>query len=101
MEELTSSLGFKLKEFSLPDCLGLCLVDVNSGSDTKVLVKKVLEWEKKNRENEAVMFSSPLFQKLKETIEQVKELLLTRVVSGQEEDPDRGELTAKAVMRKL
>ena len=33
----------------LPPALGICLVDIDSGSDTRVLVKKVMEWEKGNR----------------------------------------------------
>jgi len=40
------------------------MIDVNSGSDTKVLVKKVLEWDKTNREEESVMFSTSGFKKL-------------------------------------
>lgn len=49
----------------------MCMVDIDSGSDTRVLVKKVLEWEAKNRnvidQNEPPnMFSGYEFQKLKE-----------------------------------
>jgi len=42
------------------------MVDVHDGSDTKVLVKQVLQWEKDNRDpqNADMMFSSPHFQKL-------------------------------------
>ena len=36
-----------LKSFDLGDKFGVCMVDVNSGSDTWVLVKKVLEWDQK------------------------------------------------------
>ena len=60
---IESSFKFERQPFNLPDNIGLCLVDVNSGSDTRVLVKEVLKWEKSNRpegmENE--MFSNYKF----------------------------------------
>ena len=56
-----------MKRVQLPDNLRICMVDVDSGSDTRVLVKKVLEWEKANRNEQAdnpnEMFSGYEFQK--------------------------------------
>jgi phosphomevalonate kinase len=54
-----SSWIYNPAPFSLPENLGLCLVDVNSGSDTRVLVKKVLAWDKEN--SEEGQFSSEMF----------------------------------------
>ena len=43
------------------------MIDVNSGSDTRVLVKEVLRWEKENRDEEQkdMMFSNYSFQIIK------------------------------------
>ena len=59
---IESTFDYKLKKFILPANLQLNMVDVNSGSDTKVLVSAVLKWEKNNRENLNQMFSGYYFQ---------------------------------------
>jgi len=41
------TINVDLKSFDLNDKFGVCMVDVNSGSDTRVLVKKVLDWDQK------------------------------------------------------
>jgi len=41
------TINVDLKSFDLSDKFGVCMVDVNSGSDTRVLVKKVLDWDQK------------------------------------------------------
>jgi phosphomevalonate kinase len=41
------TINVDLKSFDLGDKFGVCMVDVNSGSDTRVLVKKVLDWDQK------------------------------------------------------
>ena len=51
------------------------MIDFNSGSDTKVLVKEVLKWEKANRSEEGGMFSAHEFMKLKEIYQEVYEIL--------------------------
>ncbi len=42
----------------------LCLIDVNSGSDTKLMVKKVLDWAKTRQSKENDMFSNDLCSNL-------------------------------------
>jgi len=42
----------------------LCLIDVNSGSDTKLMVKLVLDWAKARQQKEDDMFSNELCAKL-------------------------------------
>ena len=36
----------------MPKELGIAIVDIDSGSDTRVLVKNVLDWEKSQRDKE-------------------------------------------------
>lgn len=68
-----------MKRVQLPANLGMCMVDIDSGSDTRVLVKKVLEWEKANRnaQDDAApeMFSAYEFQKMKECQYEVLDIL--------------------------
>lgn len=46
MEDIKNNLiNVNLKRFELNDKFGVCMVDVDDGSDTRVLVKKVLEWD--------------------------------------------------------
>ena len=61
----------------MPENLDICLVDVNSGSDTRVLVRQVLNWDKENRSEEKPdqQFSGYLFSKLNENFKEIKELL--------------------------
>ena len=59
----------------MPKDLKLFMVDVNSGSDTKVLVSAVLKWEKENRNQPETMFSGYNFVKLKAIYEEVRCLL--------------------------
>ena len=56
------------------------MVDVNSGSDTRVLVKQVLEWEKNNRGQAQpdLQFSNELFVKLNESFQEFKDIVLTQ-----------------------
>ena len=49
-QNIRNKFEFHPQPFSLPDRAGLCLIDVNSGSDTRVLVKEVMKWERENRE---------------------------------------------------
>ena len=44
-EDIKLNFDYKYQQFSLPSDLKLFMVDVNSGSDTKVLVSAVLKWE--------------------------------------------------------
>lgn len=44
--------------------LDLCLIDVGSGSDTKVMAKQVLDWSKSNGGGKT--FADPLFTHLKQ-----------------------------------
>ena len=46
--DVKESFDYEYASFALPSNLQLNMVDVNSGSDTKILVSKVLEWEKKS-----------------------------------------------------
>ena len=48
--------------------LDLCLIDVGSGSDTRVMVKKVIEWstaEAKKENEDAKAYDDELFKMLK------------------------------------
>ena len=42
----TANFDYKLTKVEFPSDYSLYMVDVNAGSDTKVLVKQVLEWDK-------------------------------------------------------
>lgn len=46
MIKFEESFDYKFKPFEMSKELDLCLIDVNSGSDTKLMVKQVLEWAK-------------------------------------------------------
>lgn len=61
--EIRETFDYEFESFTLPENIQINMVDVNSGSDTKVLVSKVLEWEKSQsqRQMASVMFSGPLF----------------------------------------
>jgi len=61
--EIRETFDYEFEGFTLPNNIQINMVDVNSGSDTKVLVSKVLEWEKSQsqRQMASVMFSGPLF----------------------------------------
>jgi phosphomevalonate kinase len=63
LKEFTAHFDFAHRPFTLPPNVDLLMVDVNDGSDTKVLVKQVLNWDKTNRDpNEPdKMFSGYLF----------------------------------------
>ncbi|TNV83626.1 hypothetical protein FGO68_gene7895 [Halteria grandinella] len=59
------TFDWELQSFTkVPKDLGLCLIDVNSGSDTKLMVKKVLDWAKANQSKEDDMFSNDICSKL-------------------------------------
>lgn len=66
----------------MPENLDICLVDVNSGSDTRVLVRQVLNWDKENRSEEKPdqQFSGYLFSKLNENFKEIKELLQSDLI---------------------
>ena len=49
ISEIKAGFDYKFEPFVLPQDLNLYMVDVDSGSDTKVLVSAVLKWEKENR----------------------------------------------------
>ena len=53
------------------DGWNLAMIDVASGSDTRVLVKEVLKWDKD--------FTSPEFTKLKELFAEVADILQGKV----------------------
>lgn len=61
--EFVRTFDYKLKPFS---CSGyeLCLVDVGSGSDTKVMARQVLDWSKRTSATGKV-FDDPNFTALK------------------------------------
>jgi phosphomevalonate kinase len=46
IKEFKASFDYKYTPFNLPSNFELLMIDVNSGSDTKVLVKQVMDWEK-------------------------------------------------------
>lgn len=50
--------------FVLSSELDLCLLDVNSGSDTRVMVKEVLNWARNNQTKDNDLFSNHLFTNL-------------------------------------
>ena len=54
-----AGFDYTLQPLNLPAGLRMLMVDVNSGSDTRVLTKQVLLWEKEHRAEELkdVMFS--------------------------------------------
>lgn len=68
---LSNKFTGDVQPFSLAADLGLCLIDVASGSDTRVLVKKVLQWD--------ADLNSFEFSKLKEYFAEVAELLQGKV----------------------
>ena len=59
-----STFDFELKPFKIREGYELCLIDVNSGSDTVIMVKKVLEWAKAHQSDTTDMFSNDLCFKL-------------------------------------
>ena len=71
-----AGFDYVYEPFQMPTDLKLHMVDVNSGSDTKVLVSAVLNWEKQNRGEAQEMFSGYNFVKLKGIYEEVKKLLV-------------------------
>ena len=77
LKEFAAHFDFLHRPFKLPEGIDLLMVDVNDGSDTKVLVKQVLDWEKANRDpNEPnKMFSCHLFKQLYNCYCEVKECL--------------------------
>lgn len=50
LAEFIESFDYKVVRYRLPEeakkSFELCLIDVNSGSDTKLMVKLVLDWAK-------------------------------------------------------
>ena len=58
------------------------MVDVNSGSDTRVLVKKVLAWDKEN--SPEGQFSSEMFEKLKKANKNLQDMLSSPIVSDEQ-----------------
>ena len=58
---------YAVNPIKLAGDLNICLIDVASGSDTRVLVKKVLQWD--------ANFTSYEFEKLKAAFAEVLELL--------------------------
>jgi len=59
LDTFVSTFDYKFKPFKLP--CGIALIDVNSGSDTRIMVKNVLEYA---RDKEGVLFRGTLFQEL-------------------------------------
>ena len=82
IQSLISAWKYNPDPFSLPENLGLCLVDVNSGSDTRVLVKKVLAWDKENSSDG--QFSSEMFKNLKIANKNLREMLSSPIVQDDE-----------------
>jgi len=63
LNRFLSTFDFKLRSFK--GCsLELCLIDVNSGSDTKLMVKQVLDWAKARQSDPDDMFSNDLCHRL-------------------------------------
>lgn len=59
------TFDFKLRSHKVSQkAFKLCLIDVNSGSDTKLMVKKVLDWAKIRQTKENDMFSNELCSSL-------------------------------------
>jgi len=55
------TFDYKLNKHSITQkAFKICLIDVNSGSDTKLMVKQVLDWAKKYQTNESDIFSNDL-----------------------------------------
>jgi len=57
------TFDFKLRPFNHKG-FELCLIDVNSGSDTKLMVKQVLDWAKARQTTPEDMFSNDLCHRL-------------------------------------
>lgn len=64
-----------LDSFKLRDDLDLCLVDIGSGSDTKVMVPKLLTWAERTSRLEGTRFGHFCFQRLNEINEKLLALL--------------------------
>jgi hypothetical protein len=64
-QKYKDTFDFKLRSHQVSEnAFKLCLIDVNSGSDTKLMVKKVLDWAKTRQANENDMFSNELCSSL-------------------------------------
>ena len=64
IQEFREKFEYKVEEFRMNEAVDVCLIDVNSGSDTKVMVKQVLNWAKQHQSHPSDPFSSPLFTSL-------------------------------------
>ena len=73
---------YAVNPIKLAGDLNICLIDVASGSDTRVLVKKVLQWD--------ADFTSYEFEKLKSAFAEVLELLCNDTDRQDEVDEDDG-----------
>ena len=59
------TFDYKLNKHSITQkAFKICLIDVNSGSDTKLMVKQVLDWAKKYQTIENDMFSNDICSSL-------------------------------------
>ena len=60
-EEFSRTFDYKVKKQIInSQQYQVCLIDVNSGSDTKLMVKLVLDWAKKHQQKEGDLFSNEL-----------------------------------------
>ena len=69
LTKFEESFDFSLKPLSTILPLELCLIDVGSGSDTRVMVKKVLAWSEaqaKEADPNSKIFDDECFSSLKE-----------------------------------
>ena len=70
-QEFVDGFDYELRPIkSIGDKVEMCLIDVGSGSDTRLMVRQVLEWSKRRAEEEnngeGERFGDSLFGALKE-----------------------------------
>ena len=88
-QQFNDSFDYELRPIkSIGDKVEMCLIDVGSGSDTRLMVRQVLEWSKKRAEEEnggeGERFGDSLFGALKELNGKVHKEMMTsnRAVNG-------------------
>ncbi|CDW80405.1 phosphomevalonate kinase [Stylonychia lemnae] len=76
IQTFENNFDYEHKVFTLNPLLDLCLIDVDSGSDTKVMVRQVLDWAKRQQQDPSDQFSNELFQALNHNYQTLAENLM-------------------------
>ena len=78
--KFVQGFDFSLRSLEAQFELDMCLIDVGSGSDTRVMVKKVIEWsteEAKREDPEAKAYDDELFKLLKGKYSELQSHIVT------------------------